>query len=313
VYEGEEVPMIVEREDETNVMVFRLPVELAPGQVGRLYLYYGHTEPRERPWGPSDVYHVWVDFLEAELEWGTLETTRSEGGLVVRGSGSAEIPASGTLEGTFHLALRLGFSQGAEGWMLETRVEPAPGDPDEDLEARIRELVSRLGAEDWREREEAQRALVEIGRAALPQLREAARSSDPEVATRASAAIAEIEARAATNLSVRIWTSGGNVVAQTSTGGTNPTVVTVVGRVRPPHSFSDTLVVRSIRFGNGFQMQTQVGRQPAGLYNLTVPPQVSTTVAVRNGGAGELTLGWLKGYRTPPVALQVEILAQESR
>jgi hypothetical protein len=258
------------------------------------------------------VYHVWVDFREAEVEWGTLETTRSERGLVVRGSGSAEIPASGTLEGTFRLALRLRFTNEdrdvlAPEWEVAMRLEPAL-DADEEREARIRELVSRLGAEDWREREDAQRALVKMGQAALPQLREAARSADPEVATRASAAVAEIEAGAAIIGGARIRIDCGCSVALAETERASR----IVGMLRV-EGFSDPLIVRSVRSGNGYRMQTLVGRWAIDSTDLAVAPRVSCVVLVRKEGRSELTLEKLEGYRIPPVAPQVEILSEESR
>ena len=55
--------------------------------------------------------------------------------------------------------------------------------------------MSELSALDWRTRSAATRRLIEIGEAALPQLRLAALSKDPETAWRAEEAIAEIDVR----------------------------------------------------------------------------------------------------------------------
>jgi hypothetical protein len=60
--------------------------------------------------------------------------------------------------------------------------------------ARIAELIARLGSDAVRDREEAQRALVQIGKPALAALLEAARDKDPERATRARGALEEIGA-----------------------------------------------------------------------------------------------------------------------
>jgi hypothetical protein len=49
----------------------------------------------------------------------------------------------------------------------------------------IKELVQALGSDTWREREDAQKQLIEVGWAAGPALEEAAKSDDPEVARRA--------------------------------------------------------------------------------------------------------------------------------
>lgn len=67
------------------------------------------------------------------------------------------------------------------------------GDPPAD-EGRARELVRQLGSGVYAEREEADKALKEIGPAALPSLREAARSGDLELRTRAEGLIRAIAA-----------------------------------------------------------------------------------------------------------------------
>ncbi|HEY7311181.1 MAG TPA: HEAT repeat domain-containing protein [Gemmataceae bacterium] len=57
----------------------------------------------------------------------------------------------------------------------------------------IRDLLSRLGSDDFGKREVASRDLFALGRIALPQLREAARDKDAEVARRAKLLIDRIE------------------------------------------------------------------------------------------------------------------------
>jgi HEAT repeat protein len=57
----------------------------------------------------------------------------------------------------------------------------------------IKMLVAQLGSEDFQERQEAQRKLLDLGLDALPRLREAMRSGDPEVARRAAKCVEEIE------------------------------------------------------------------------------------------------------------------------
>ncbi|HET6428800.1 MAG TPA: M56 family metallopeptidase [Phycisphaerae bacterium] len=52
--------------------------------------------------------------------------------------------------------------------------------PDQALEARISELIDRLGGPTHKEREEAQKELVEIGVAAVPALEKAAKDANPE-------------------------------------------------------------------------------------------------------------------------------------
>jgi len=56
-------------------------------------------------------------------------------------------------------------------------------------------LVDLLGHDDFRKREAAEKALLKMGRRALPVLRRALRSTDPEVADRAGRLIREIPLR----------------------------------------------------------------------------------------------------------------------
>ncbi len=56
----------------------------------------------------------------------------------------------------------------------------------------IKELVAALGSDTWKERVEAEKKLIETGRAAGPALEEAAKSDDPEVAYRAKKILDEI-------------------------------------------------------------------------------------------------------------------------
>ena len=56
----------------------------------------------------------------------------------------------------------------------------------------IKELIEALGSDTWKERTEAQKKLIEAGRAAGPLLEEAAKSDDMEVAHRAKKILDEI-------------------------------------------------------------------------------------------------------------------------
>lgn len=67
---------------------------------------------------------------------------------------------------------------------------PAQGAAERD--ARIAELVRKLGAPDFEAREQAQRELEAIGAPALRALEAATKSEDPEVASRATEAVARI-------------------------------------------------------------------------------------------------------------------------
>jgi HEAT repeat protein len=60
-------------------------------------------------------------------------------------------------------------------------------------DTRVDRLIRQLGSEDFDERQQASKDLIEMGVPALPALRRAAMSADPEVATRAKACIPVIE------------------------------------------------------------------------------------------------------------------------
>jgi len=66
-------------------------------------------------------------------------------------------------------------------------------DAEQDQEARIESLVKNLGSSTWREREEAEKELREIGEPALEKLRDAVESDDPERSLRAGRIVEKIE------------------------------------------------------------------------------------------------------------------------
>src|SRR5215472_976752 len=61
------------------------------------------------------------------------------------------------------------------------RGKPAPPDPKE-----VRDLIGRLGDDDFETREKASERLRQLGEAVVPALREATGSPDPEVRSRAA-------------------------------------------------------------------------------------------------------------------------------
>src|SRR5687768_9961034 len=65
-----------------------------------------------------------------------------------------------------------------------------------DAARRVRELVTRLSAEHWKDRDAAERQLVEMGPEIEPLLREIARTTaGPEAASRLKVVLAELEGR----------------------------------------------------------------------------------------------------------------------
>jgi len=84
------------------------------------------------------------------------------------------------------------IGRGAEAVPAALRaLEGGPGD----LRERVGVLVRQLSSAKWKERDEAGRGLVRLGRAARPVLQEHQETADPEVGWRVRAALAEIRER----------------------------------------------------------------------------------------------------------------------
>src|SRR5262245_14467029 len=64
-----------------------------------------------------------------------------------------------------------------------------------DSARKVAQLLEQLGSAQFAEREEAGRALDELGAAALPQLRKAVQGDNPEISRRAQAILRRIERR----------------------------------------------------------------------------------------------------------------------
>src|SRR5688572_15923675 len=72
--------------------------------------------------------------------------------------------------------------------------QPATGPSTQPSEPQIRELVKQLSSDDWKAREKAQAAIVELGAAAKPVLEQLARDvKEDEARTRLEAAMRQIE------------------------------------------------------------------------------------------------------------------------
>lgn len=66
---------------------------------------------------------------------------------------------------------------------------------DPDVESRIKELITRLGSDHWRDREAAQQELESLGQAAIKQLQENRNHADPEIAFRVRQVLATYDYR----------------------------------------------------------------------------------------------------------------------
>ncbi|MHC5039105.1 MAG: hypothetical protein ACYTHM_17490 [Planctomycetota bacterium] len=80
----------------------------------------------------------------------------------------------------------------AVGTATAVEEEPPPPKDGKALLEKIDRLISRLGSDLWKEREDATKALVEIGEAAIPALEKALNHEDPEVRLRAGLILEEV-------------------------------------------------------------------------------------------------------------------------
>jgi HEAT repeat protein len=76
----------------------------------------------------------------------------------------------------------------AVGAILRVLADESPG-----LQARVGDLVKQLASKEWKQRDEAMRSLIRLGRRAIDFLKTHAENADPEVAWRVKTALAEIE------------------------------------------------------------------------------------------------------------------------
>jgi hypothetical protein len=172
---------------------------------GRYAVYYGN--PAGVPPG-GKVFDLFEDFADEARFRGRFEVDGGlgcavrEGALEIRGIPEERTrlaparlvwkarPASASFAAEFDLEADL--DEGplpAAGVEIELR---GAAKPDEAVARKIAALAEALGEDGFERREQATRALIAIGPAAVPALLEAARSSDPEVRWRSEQAVREI-------------------------------------------------------------------------------------------------------------------------
>jgi hypothetical protein len=84
----------------------------------------------------------------------------------------------------------------AASFAQEQPAAPAPTAKQDPTDADLQKLIVQLGSDDYDAREQAARRLRQIGKRALPQLKEALNSPDAEIVNRVRLLITRIEARA---------------------------------------------------------------------------------------------------------------------
>ncbi|MCZ7645518.1 MAG: hypothetical protein M5U26_09580 [Planctomycetota bacterium] len=123
---------------------------------------------RERSLAPGATMREWIDL--GGLDWAEKDWLRPHGAYEVRLTFSGapkELPS---------------------GWTRFEVTEPGRavmGPADREVAERVRNLVKQLGADDFQAREDAQKAILEIGKPALPYLKQALNEGDPEIRLRA--------------------------------------------------------------------------------------------------------------------------------
>lgn len=206
-------------------LAFPLAEALPPGRTDAYALYYGN--PAGAPPAASPFPLV-EDFSQARpLELGDLVAGVQDGALEVRNvpaGRNALIPErvdlrSGPLPRAFTLSFDLdaGF---AGTPCLAVCIDIAldgPAPAPEDLK-RAEALIRDLGADDFDVRDKATTALIALGEAALPALREAARAEDAEIRTRAQQALAAIRKKSPPPL-IRAGLVGGDILWRTASVG----------------------------------------------------------------------------------------------
>jgi len=211
IHKGKEIPYRREQIGSSIRLVFALP-EALPAQAtdAETYLYYGNAT------APAPKYAVRTAGLSIqrfESEKQAQDLFAVSGGLryAVR-NGALEIqnlPPGATQAKPATLRLRkipplkeftikavvefLPNPGSFYSFSIEAGVHKPKGEIKPELKKRIEEFIRQLGAENWKDREEAQKELIRIGGSALEAVEKAARSSDAEVRTRAETILKQLK------------------------------------------------------------------------------------------------------------------------
>ncbi|MBI2901782.1 MAG: hypothetical protein HYY17_16475 [Planctomycetes bacterium] len=211
VHAGKEIPCrLLPGRPGRVALWFRSVEEIArDGRDGRYALYYGNAAGR-RSGDESSVFDFFEDFSSGKTDLFDADRdvalSVAGGRLVVTDAGSDRTEFSPSLVRFRAGAIPRNFSLSAEleivpekdaVFEVGLRVElKEPIEVTAELKKKIEDLVEKLGAYDWEEREGATAELIKIARPAIPRLEEALRSSDPEVKWRAEHVLKEIRTSA---------------------------------------------------------------------------------------------------------------------
>lgn len=210
---GERVPFSLQPgRGKTLLVCFRTAAEIRAGASDNYYLYYGSPEAKAAPAPLDQIYELWEDFSRPEALAERfqvdpdLQASVVDGALVVRDVAAArtaaapakivfrKFPTTPGFEMSFDLELDSTDLAAAGVALVVEKKEKSADDPS--LGKKIDELIEQLGDDAWDAREKATRALIALGRPAVPKLAEAARSGDAEVKWRTAHILKMIQDKA---------------------------------------------------------------------------------------------------------------------
>jgi hypothetical protein len=206
VHDGKEVPIYLDQIKADKVVVsFRLVAEIKPKSNARYDLYFGNKDAKpiaasDRSGiyefvaefnNPDDLKKFDVEALETQVEAGKLAITQKAG------EGKLKLQKLTPL-GTFQL--KLGFSVEANQQRVQQNgqviVHLRPNlkqEADPKVDAQVAEWIEKLSEEEYRTREEATKAIIDLGKAAIAKVEATLKATkDAEVKWRCEFILQEI-------------------------------------------------------------------------------------------------------------------------
>lgn len=208
VRDGKVIPHDLSRAEgdgDERLLSFRLAADIGPRGSDRYVLYYGNfaTAAGER----AEIMELAVEFdSETDLkrfvfEGGVKVAVRDGQAILTGDRGSARVRDLAGL-GTFRLRTSLSFRSEdtrSTGVVIVRLRARAPATADSGVAKKVAELLEKLGDEEYRVREDATAALIEMGKDAVGLVRKTFQETrDPEVRWRCEFVLQEIAKRSPT-------------------------------------------------------------------------------------------------------------------
>jgi hypothetical protein len=211
VYNGKEIPFIISSVTKMETTIYiKTQEKISGGSKGEGYfLYYGNKDANPPKYKKQDVFALFENFGEKNLAEvlipdKDLKYSCEKGMLEIKEipiSGSEELAPKITFNSKdmpdsfkFDVDLTIGFPEIINtGGIFKVLVNlEFVDDVDPKLEKEIDDLIKKLGADEWKTREEATNKLIEVGRPAIRKLEIAKNDTDAEVRWRTSYVLEEI-------------------------------------------------------------------------------------------------------------------------